>query len=136
MSIKDLLKIDLDGIFEPVKDLIDELHTSEEEINSVKVKIENIKANLATQMLKSQSDILVAEIKGKSWLQRNWRPITMIVFLILVICDCFGFLKFRLSKEAWGLIQVGLGGYVIGRSGEKVLKSSFVKIDKKKDGEK
>jgi len=54
-------------------------------------------------------------------MQRNWRPITMLTFLVLVVCDSFGLLKFRLSNEAWTLLQIGLGGYVIGRTGEKIV---------------
>lgn len=69
----------------------------------------------------SQIRIIEAEAKGQSWLQRNWRPITMLTFLVLVVCDSFGFLKFRLSNEAWILLQIGLGGYVVGRTGEKIV---------------
>ena len=54
-------------------------------------------------------------------MQRNWRPITMLTFLVLVVCDSFGFLKFRLNNEAWLLLQIGLGGYVVGRTGEKIV---------------
>jgi hypothetical protein len=46
----------------------------------------------------------------------------MVTFLVLVVCDSFGILAFRLSNEAWSLLQVGLGGYVVGKSGEKIVK--------------
>ena len=45
----------------------------------------------------------------------------MLSFLVLVILDSFGLLVFRLSDEAWLLLQIGLGGYVVGRSAEKML---------------
>jgi hypothetical protein len=45
----------------------------------------------------------------------------MITFLFLVVMDSFGLLSFRLSSEAWLLLQIGLGGYVVGRSGEKIV---------------
>ena len=44
----------------------------------------------------------------------------MLTFLVLVVCDSFGLLAFRLSAEAWTLLQIGLGGYVVGRSAEKI----------------
>jgi hypothetical protein len=44
----------------------------------------------------------------------------MLTFLVLVCLDAFGWLAFRLSDQAWVLLQIGLGGYVIGRSGEKI----------------
>jgi hypothetical protein len=37
-----------------------------------------------------------------------------------VVSDCFGLLTFRLPPEAWSLLQLGLGGYVVGRRAEKV----------------
>jgi hypothetical protein len=39
-----------------------------------------------------------------------------------VVMDSFGLLSYRLSGEAWLLLQIGLGGYVVGRSGEKIVK--------------
>ena len=71
--------------------------------------------------LQSATQIIVAEASG-SWLQQSWRPITMLTFLVLVVCDSFGLLAFRLADQAWTLLQIGLGGYVVGRSAEKVTK--------------
>ena len=53
-------------------------------------------------------------------MQRNWRPITMLTFLALVVLNSFGLLKIELADEAWTLLQIGLGGYVAGRSAEKM----------------
>ena len=53
-------------------------------------------------------------------MQRNLRPITMLTFLVLVVFDNFGWLPNPLAKEAWTLLQIGLGGYVAGRSAEKM----------------
>ncbi|MHA1920789.1 MAG: 3TM-type holin, partial [Promethearchaeota archaeon] len=78
-----------------------------------------------------KSAIIIAEAKGQSWIQRNWRPITMLTFLVLIICDCFGLLTFRLSNEAWGLLKIGLSGYIIGRSAEKLAPSIMKKFGKK-----
>ena len=68
-----------------------------------------------------QSNVIIAEAQGASVLQRNWRPITMLTFLVLVVLDSCGVLPFRLAKESWTLLQIGLGGYVVGRSAEKVV---------------
>ncbi|KAF0139738.1 MAG: hypothetical protein FD122_3028 [Stygiobacter sp.] len=118
----------LGGIVKPITDLIDSLTTTEKEkkeLSNELVRIENQFLGKAleyeSKLLDSQTRIVEAEAKGQSWLQRNWRPITMLTFLILVVCDSFGFLKFRLSNEAWLLLQIGLGGYVVGRTGEKIV---------------
>ena len=74
-----------------------------------------------SKLLDAQGRIVEAEAKGQNWMQRNWRPITMLTFLVLVEFDCFGFLKFRLSNQTWLLLRIGLGGYVVGRTGEKIV---------------
>lgn len=74
-------------------------------------------------ILKIRANVIMAEADGKSWLQRSWRPVTMLTFLVLVVLDSFGVLPFRLSVEAWALLKIGLGGYVIGRSAESVAKN-------------
>lgn len=115
-------------IFEPAAKLIDSLHTSDAEKLEAKQKLYEAQARVSEkameyerQLLDAKSKIITAEAQGASWLQRNWRPITMITFLILVVCDSFGLLAFRLAEQAWTLLQIGLGGYVLGRSAEKIV---------------
>jgi len=118
----------LGGIIKPITDLIDNLTTTDKERGELKnelTKIENEFLGKAleyeSKLLDAQGRIVEAEAKGQSWMQRNWRPITMLTFLVLVVFDCFGILKFRLSNQAWLLLQIGLGGYVVGRTGEKIV---------------
>lgn len=115
-------------LVEPVTNLIDSLHTSEEERLQVKGELFRIQSEMTnkvmeyeTKLLESKTKIITAEATGQSWLQRNWRPITMLTFLGLVICDSFGWLANPLASEAWTLLQIGLGGYVVGRSAEKIM---------------
>lgn len=77
--------------------------------------------DITTKLIEMQSNVIVAEAQGQSWLQRNWRPITMMVFLVLVVLNSFGWLKNPLAPQAWTLLSIGLGGYVVGRSAEKVV---------------
>ncbi len=118
----------LSGAIAPVATLIDSLHTSEEERLQVKAGLFKVQSELAgkladyeSQLLASKADLIRAEAQGASWLQRNWRPVSMLTFLALVVLDSFGLLAFRLAAEAWTLLQIGLGGYVIGRTAEKVI---------------
>ena len=118
----------LSGAIKPVTTLIDELHTSEDERNQVKQAMFQMQTELSVklmdyekQLLESKANIITAEATGASWLQRNWRPITMLTFLILVVFDTFGLTAFRLAEDAWTLLQIGLGGYVVGRSAEKII---------------
>ena len=88
-----------------------------------KAELEAQLLTLESDILKVQANVIMAEAGGKSWLQRSWRPITMLTFLVLVVVDSFGLLPFRLAAEAWGLLKIGLGGYIIGRSAETVAKT-------------
>lgn len=115
-------------VLKPVQLIIDDLHTSEEEKMQIKAKVYEVQSQFSNEMLKyeaelmrSKADVIKAEAQGQSWLQRTWRPITMLTFLLLVVLDSFGLLAFRLAEQAWTLLQIGLGGYVIGRSAEKIV---------------
>lgn len=117
----------LGSIVSPIINLIDELHTSDEEKLIIKNKMMQIQANAYTQaielekqVMQAKASIITAEANGQSWLQRSWRPITMLTFLALVVADSFGWLANPLATEAWTLLQIGLGGYVVGRSAEKI----------------
>ena len=132
-----LLKTIVD-IIKPVGKIIDDVHTSEEEKAKLKNELFVLQAKLQVEVLEyektllsKQAQIITAEAQGNSWLQRSWRPITMLTFLVLVCLDAFGWLAFRLSDQAWVLLQIGLGGYVIGRSGEKIAKPVITAMQKK-----
>jgi len=94
---------------------------------------EKLKADLTLEVmrlnseeLKQASSIILAEVQGESWLQRNWRPVLMVWFAVLVGFHWFGFTPDNLSAEAidnlFHLVQIGVGGYVVGRSGEKIVR--------------
>ena len=113
-----------------VKDLLgglDKLFTSKEE----KIKAENVIKQILIQkeleLQKMQTEIIVAEAKG-NWIQRSWRPILMLSFGFIVIYVKFVAPLFdlkipELENEFWNLLQIGIGGYVIGRTGEKMMNS-------------
>ena len=118
----------ISNLFAPVANLISEFVEDKDKANELRAKMFGMQNELAAksielekQLLEAQSSIITAEASGESWLQRNWRPITMLTFLVLVCLDSFGLLAFRLAEQAWNLLQIGLGGYVIGRSAEKVI---------------
>ena len=114
-------------IFNPLANLIDDVHTSDEERLLVKQKMFEIQVNAfiqaekyETALLDAKKIIITAEAQSQSWIARNWRPITMLTFLLLVCLDALGLLETSLNGQAWTLLQIGLGGYVVGRSAEKV----------------
>ena len=78
-----------------------------------------------TKLMDNQAKVILAEAQGESWLQRNWRPLMMVWFAILLGLYWFGLTPPNLSQETinqlFTLMQLGIGGYIIGRSGEKII---------------
>jgi len=93
------------------------------------------------ELLKSQTSIILAEAKG-GWLQRNWRPGLMLTFMIIIANNYIihpylalffpgKSLALALPPEMWGLLKIGVGGYVVGRSVEKVTAGGVTKLVEK-----
>ena len=71
-----------------------------------------------------QAEVIKTEMKGESWLQRNWRPIVMLnLCRVLLVIRWTGVSSFHIALELeMGLLEIvklGLSGYVVGRSVEK-----------------
>lgn len=69
--------------------------------------------------------IVHAEAQSENWLTSAWRPLTMLTFVALIVARMFGLTADAVSESEymllWELVKIGLGGYVIGRTAEKVV---------------
>ena len=115
------------GVISEIGKVIDTLFTSEEERIKAKNEVFKVLKEQQMELQKLQTEIIVAEAKG-NWLQRSWRPILMLAFGFIVIyvkfiAPLFGFTIPPLENEFWNLLQLGIGGYVVGRSAEKISKN-------------
>jgi hypothetical protein len=113
-------------IIKSVGGVIDNLFTSDEERIKAKNKVFEILKEKELELRKMQTEVIVTEAKG-NWLQRSWRPILMLGFGFIVMYNkffapAFGLPNAELENEFWNLLQLGVGGYVIGRSAEKIAK--------------
>src|SRR5512140_2694356 len=77
-----------------------------------------------SEIEKAAAEVVKAEAQGQSWIQRSWRPITMLTFVALIVARWLGWSAANLTQEEtlklWDIVQLGIEGYVIGRSAEKV----------------
>lgn len=77
--------------------------------------------------------VILAEASG-NWLQRSWRPLMMLFFSGLVGARWFGYSAPDMSPdevlELWGIVKIGIGGYTIGRTVEKITPSIAQAIKK------
>lgn len=75
--------------------------------------------------LKEQASIIRAEYTHGNMLSRSWRPIVMLFFTFLIGSYWYGFVPenvdAEMTKYLLGIIKLGLGGYVVGRSVEKIV---------------
>lgn len=106
--------------------IIDKVLPDKDKALEVKRELELDLHDLNRSELKGAIDIILAEAQGESWLQRNWRPMLMLWFAGLVGAHWLGFTPENLSEpviiKLLAIVQVGIGGYIVGRSGEKIMK--------------
>lgn len=78
----------------------------------------------ATAIEQAAAEIVKTEAASSHWLAANWRPMLMITFGALIVARWFGWAAPNLTEAEylalWDIVELGLGGYVIGRSAEKV----------------
>ena len=121
------------NVIKDVMDGLDNLFTSKEEKIAAKAAIQKMLLDKQLELQKMQTDVIITEAKG-NWLQRSWRPILMLAFGFIVIyvkfiAPLFGLPIPPLENEFWNLLQLGIGGYVIVRTGEKMIKTYSEKTD-------
>lgn len=84
----------------------------------------------------AKADIVKTEAASTNWLTAGWRPVTMLTFVGLIVARMFGLTSEYVTEAEymllWELIKLGLGGYVIGRSVEKVAPGLLSQIGAKK----
>lgn len=115
----------------PIFDVIDKAVTDKDEANRLKAELQRRLIDQQDATLQAQMKVLLAEAAGESWLQRNWRPILMLVIVAIVANNyllapylgaMFGVgLQLELPDAMWNLMTLGVGGYIAGRSGEKIV---------------
>lgn len=134
-----ILNSGIKDITDSVGGILDNIITSDDEKSSAKLAITSLVTTKLMQLIEAQASVIRAEMSG-NWLQRSWRPIVMLGFVILLMCKWFGFTSTvspEMELELMALIKIGLGGYVVGRSVEKVTDKVTQNIDltflKKKD---
>ena len=107
-----------------------------------KDKAAELQTQITSQILSQQNaelegaiKVILAEAQGESWLQRNWRPILMLV-IIAIVANNYLFAPYinalfgagsvptlALPEQLWNLMTLGVGGYIAGRTGEKMIET-------------
>jgi hypothetical protein len=83
------------------------------------------------EITRAAKDVVTAEINSDSWMAKNWRPFLMFLLMALLVwmvtvAPIFGLVEATKNSlkavpgDLWMLLQIGMGGYILGRSGEKI----------------
>ena len=119
-------------VIDKVFGLVDQVVEDKDERARLKHALESQLAQqdftVEIEEIKAAASIVAAEAQGESWLQRNWRPILMLVFTYIVLhnyvlAPLAGYPPVEIPPNMWHLLQIGVGGYVVGRSAEKGIKT-------------
>jgi hypothetical protein len=119
----------------PILAIIEKLAMEKDAKEQLKAEIVRRLAEHDALLHQAERDVIIAELTRGSWLARSWRPLLML--LVMVILAVYGLvlpLAETLSGQAigftprwqdipdglWNLITLGVTGYIGGRSLEKV----------------
>lgn len=135
----------ISSILNPIRGIIDDVTTTDEERLEKKAILLKIETELTGKVLEyetalatEQAKTIRAEAGSQSWIARNWRPITMLTFVYIIahnhiIAPIFGVVSLEIVPDMWSLIKIGLGGYIVGRSAEKIVPASLNAMRKKEE---
>ncbi|MBC5623548.1 3TM-type holin [Butyricimonas hominis] len=109
------------GIVGAVSELVDRLTLPAREKKQLETDLLKVFVEWEQRVMEARSEVLAEEVRG-NWLQRSWRPLVMLTFALIVLVGTFTSLPILAdTSRFWDLLEVGIGGYVMGRSGEKIL---------------
>ena len=110
----------LQNVIREIGNIVDRLSVSSKEKQKMQEEIQSLVYRYKSELVREQSAAVGDETRG-NWLQRSWRPIVMLVLTLLGVLGVFtGAPLLSDSSRFWDLLEIGVGGYVIGRSGEQI----------------
>ncbi len=95
--------------------MVGQLTISSREKKELETQVTQIVCRYAEELTERQAAIVGREASG-NWLQRSWRPLVMLSFAAVVLAGTFMEIPYlKEDSRFWNLIEIGLGGYVVGR---------------------
>ncbi len=130
MSLASLL---IDPISRTIDNIVDRVAPDQNLKQQLKAEISAGLRDLERTELQGRINVILAEARGESWIQRSWRPVLMLTIVAIVANNyllapyltLFGLpaQTLDLPEHLYTLMTIGVGGYVAGRSAEKVAKT-------------
>lgn len=106
-----------------VGEIVDRLTLPGREKKQLETDILQLLIAVEEKTITEQAAAIREETRG-NWLQRSWRPIVMLVFTLIILAGTFLNLPILAdTSRFWDLLEIGLGGYIIGRGSEQLVSS-------------
>ena len=104
-----------------VGEIVDRLTLPGREKKQLETDILQLLIAVEEKTITEQAAAIREEARG-NWLQRSWRPIVMLVFTLIILAGTFLNLPILAdTSRFWDLLEIGLGGYIIGRGSEQLV---------------
>lgn len=117
MSALDPIK----SVADAVSELVERVTLPAREKKQLEADVMRLLLEREKELVQARTTLLQEEGKG-NWLQRSWRPLVMLTFAAVILIGTFTNISILSdTSRFWDLLEIGLGGYVVGRSGEKIL---------------
>lgn len=132
-GILDALGTPFGSVLTAVGDILGRFIASPDEKLKAQLELAKVGADFQVKMAeadaefaKSQAAVITSEVQSQSWAARNWRPVLMLTFTYIiahnfVIAPTFHLSALAIPPEMWTLLNIGIGGYIVGRSAEKIV---------------
>ena len=114
-----------------VTDLVGKFVEDPDKANELETEIKKSLMGIEKQLIQSQTAVIVAEAKSQSFIAKNWRPMIMLIFGAIILNNYILFpyiqlfggtaIKLDLPPAMWELLKIGIGGYIVGITGEKMV---------------
>jgi len=121
------------AIFDFGSTLLDKFFPDAGEAAKAKMRLMEMQQTGELSKLQTRAGIITAEANSEHWIAANWRPITMLVFVFIIANNYIlypylslftnGAPKLDIPPDMWDLLKIGIGGYTVGRTVEKSVKS-------------
>lgn len=122
----------LDKLIGPVTNIVGKFVKDKDQAARLEAELTQTVLGFHETELKEAASVIRAEAGSQSWLARNWRPGLMALFGVIIANNyiLYPYLSLfftdapmlDIPPDMWGLLKIGIGGYIVGRSTEKGIK--------------
>lgn len=126
-----LLKNQVDNMVNQVGNIATEAIHDQDKRDQVIERISSVLNNSMLAVYTMIADVQKAVQINGNWLQKSWRPLTMLMFGICIVAYFFGMAKppEGVAMELLDIIKLSMGVFIGGRTLEKISKTVTDSID-------